>query len=82
MAAWLAEHAASGRVGVAVTGTWGRGTGDITGIALSISTMNLPAPTNRRWVVLSSAIPVGPDPGATDQLADTFLAATYLTRGT
>jgi DNA polymerase I len=36
VAAWLAEHASgAGRVGVAVTGTWGRGTGDITGIALA-----------------------------------------------
>ncbi|WP_433185454.1 DNA polymerase I [Actinoallomurus sp. CA-150999] len=36
VAAWLEEHAAGeGRVGVAVTGTWGRGTGDITGIALA-----------------------------------------------
>jgi DNA polymerase-1 len=36
VAAWLAEHASGvGRVGVAVTGTWGRGTGDITGIALA-----------------------------------------------
>ncbi len=36
VAAWLAEHAAGpGRVGVAVTGTWGRGTGDVTGIALA-----------------------------------------------
>jgi DNA polymerase-1 len=36
LAAWLAEHAGGeGRVGVAVTGTWGRGTGDITGVALA-----------------------------------------------
>ncbi|GAA4501173.1 DNA polymerase I [Actinoallomurus oryzae] len=36
VAAWLAEHASgAGRVGVAVTGTWGRGTGDVTGIALA-----------------------------------------------
>ena len=36
VAAWLADHASgTGRVGVAVTGTWGRGTGDITGIALA-----------------------------------------------
>ncbi|GAA4616783.1 DNA polymerase I [Actinoallomurus liliacearum] len=36
LAAWLAEHATGeGRVGVAVTGTWGRGTGDITGLALA-----------------------------------------------
>jgi DNA polymerase I len=36
VAAWLTEHASgAGRVGVALTGTWGRGTGDITGIALA-----------------------------------------------
>ncbi|MCO6000346.1 DNA polymerase I [Actinoallomurus rhizosphaericola] len=36
LAAWLEEHATGeGRVGVAVTGTWGRGTGDLTGIALA-----------------------------------------------
>ncbi len=36
VAAWLAEHASgAGRVGIAVTGTWGRGAGDITGIALA-----------------------------------------------
>lgn len=36
VAAWLAEHASGvGRVGLAVTGTWGRGIGDITGIALA-----------------------------------------------
>ncbi|GAA0323107.1 DNA polymerase I [Actinoallomurus spadix] len=36
LAAWLDEHATGeGRVGVAVTGTWGRGTGDLTGLALA-----------------------------------------------
>ncbi|MEV0399240.1 DNA polymerase I [Actinoallomurus sp. NPDC050550] len=36
VAAWLEEHTGGeGRVGIAVTGTWGRGTGDITGIALA-----------------------------------------------
>ncbi|MCO5967347.1 DNA polymerase I [Actinoallomurus soli] len=36
LAAWLEEHATGeGRVGVAVTGTWGRGTGDLTGVALA-----------------------------------------------
>ncbi|REE99780.1 DNA polymerase I [Thermomonospora umbrina] len=35
--AWLAEHAAAPgeRVGLAVTGTWGRGTGELTAIALA-----------------------------------------------
>jgi len=43
VAAWLAEHASgAGRVGVALTGTWGRGTGDITGIALA--TLYAPSP--------------------------------------
>ncbi|GAA0618172.1 DNA polymerase I [Sporichthya brevicatena] len=36
LAEWLAEHAAGeGRTGVDVTGTWGRGTGTLTGIALA-----------------------------------------------
>jgi DNA polymerase-1 len=35
---WLQEHACTGgRVGVDVTGTWGRGTGVVTGIALATS---------------------------------------------
>ncbi len=33
---WLAEHASDGsRTGLAVTGSWGRGTGDITGLAVA-----------------------------------------------
>jgi DNA polymerase I len=36
VAGWLAEHAAGeGRTGVAVSGTWGRGTGTLTGLALA-----------------------------------------------
>jgi DNA polymerase-1 len=36
--AWLAEHAASGaRVGVSVAGTWGRGIGVVSGLALAAS---------------------------------------------
>ena len=36
LAAWLAEHASgSERLGLAVAGSWGRGTGDITGIGLA-----------------------------------------------
>ncbi|GIF11989.1 DNA polymerase I [Actinoplanes teichomyceticus] len=35
VAGWLAEHAASAPVGVAVTGTFGRGTGQVTGIAVA-----------------------------------------------
>jgi DNA polymerase-1 len=36
IAGWLAEHAAGeGRTGVAVSGTWGRGTGNLTGLALA-----------------------------------------------
>jgi DNA polymerase-1 len=36
LAEWLAEHASGeGRTGVDVTGTWGRGTGNLTGIALA-----------------------------------------------
>jgi DNA polymerase-1 len=36
VAGWLAEHAAGdGRAGVAVSGTWGRGTGTLNGLALA-----------------------------------------------
>jgi len=36
LAAWLAAHASGpGRSGLAVTGTWGRGTGDLTGLAIA-----------------------------------------------
>jgi DNA polymerase-1 len=36
VAGWLAEHAAAGgRAGVAVSGTWGRGTGTLDGLALA-----------------------------------------------
>ncbi len=48
-------------------------------LAASIISMTLPAPTNRRWLALSSAIPVGLEPGDTGQLADTFFAATSMT---
>jgi DNA polymerase I len=32
---WLAEHAASGRAGLAASGSWGRGTGVVDGLALA-----------------------------------------------
>jgi DNA polymerase-1 len=32
---WLASHAATGRTGVALSGSWGRGTGNLTGLALA-----------------------------------------------
>ncbi|GAA2668165.1 DNA polymerase I [Actinoplanes palleronii] len=35
VAAWLTEHAAAAPVGVAVTGTFGRGTGQVSGIAVA-----------------------------------------------
>ncbi|HEX2318852.1 MAG TPA: DNA polymerase I [Streptosporangiaceae bacterium] len=35
LADWLASHARTGRIGIAVNGTWGRGTGDVTGLALA-----------------------------------------------
>ncbi|MBV9096195.1 MAG: DNA polymerase I [Streptosporangiaceae bacterium] len=35
VAAWLAEHSYPERSGVAVTGTWGRGTGSLTGLAIA-----------------------------------------------
>src|SRR5215207_6313752 len=39
VAGWLAEHAAGGdRVGVAVEGSWGRGTGALTGLAIATGT--------------------------------------------
>ncbi len=38
LADWLARHARSGRIGLAVSGTWGRGTGDVDGLALAKAT--------------------------------------------
>jgi DNA polymerase I len=35
LADWLASHARTGRIGIAVNGAWGRGTGDVTGLALA-----------------------------------------------
>jgi len=35
VAGWLAGNAAGARVGLAVSGTWGRGTGDVSGLALA-----------------------------------------------
>jgi DNA polymerase-1 len=35
VAGWLEEHSSAERLGLAVTGTWGRGTGNVTGIALA-----------------------------------------------
>jgi DNA polymerase I len=35
VAAWLDEHSSPERMGLAVTGTWSRGTGNLTGIALA-----------------------------------------------
>ncbi len=35
VAAWLDEHAGAGRVGVAFRGTWGRGVGNLTGVAFA-----------------------------------------------
>ena len=35
LAGWLAAHAGAGRSGLAVSGTWGRGTGDLTGLAIA-----------------------------------------------
>jgi DNA polymerase I len=41
LAAWLAEHASGpDRVGLAVNGTWGRGIGELTGIALACHGMD------------------------------------------
>jgi len=35
VAEWLSEHATGGRVGLAASGTWGRGTGNLAGLALA-----------------------------------------------
>src|SRR5581483_8421024 len=35
VAAWLAAHASAERAGVAVTGSWGRGTGNLTAVAIA-----------------------------------------------
>jgi DNA polymerase-1 len=35
VASWLQEHESSERAGMAVSGTWGRGTGNLTGIAIA-----------------------------------------------
>ena len=35
VAAWLAEHVPAERAGLALDGTWGRGTGTVTGIAIA-----------------------------------------------
>jgi DNA polymerase-1 len=37
LSAWLSEHARAGRTGIAASGHWGRGTGDLTGLALATS---------------------------------------------
>jgi DNA polymerase I len=38
LAEWLAEHASgAGRAGLAASGTWGRGTGNLTGLAIAVS---------------------------------------------
>jgi DNA polymerase-1 len=36
VAAWLDEHAGPDRAGLALSGVWGRGTGNITGIAIAV----------------------------------------------
>jgi DNA polymerase-1 len=38
--AWLAAHSSAERAGVAVTGTWGRGTGNLTGLAIAAADGN------------------------------------------
>jgi len=35
VAAWLAAHSSAERAGLALTGTWGRGTGNVTGLAIA-----------------------------------------------
>ncbi len=37
LSAWLSEHASTGRTGIAASGSWGRGTGLLDGLALAAS---------------------------------------------
>jgi DNA polymerase I len=40
VSAWLASHSSAERAGVAVTGTWGRGTGNLTAVAIAAADGN------------------------------------------
>ncbi|GAA4759023.1 DNA polymerase I [Nocardioides endophyticus] len=58
LAAWLAEHAATGeRVGLHVAGRWGAGTGEVTSLALATS----PGPTTEGAAAWISAEDLDPD---------------------
>ncbi|MGH3275836.1 MAG: 5'-3' exonuclease H3TH domain-containing protein, partial [Streptosporangiaceae bacterium] len=64
LAAWLAAHAAgAGRSGLAVSGTWGRGTGDLGGLAIA-------APDGSCACVDPAALTQGDDQALAAWLAD------------
>jgi DNA polymerase-1 len=57
LSSWLDAHARTGRTGVILRGTWGRGTGELTGIALAAADDH------------TAFIDVGPSLDATDEQA-------------
>ncbi len=57
LGAWLAEHARTGRTGLIFRGTWGRGTGELTGIALAAADDH------------ATFVDLGPDLDAADEQA-------------
>jgi DNA polymerase I len=57
LATWLDAHARTGRTGVIFRGTWGRGTGELTGLALAAGDDH------------TTFVDVGPDLDAADELA-------------
>src|SRR3954470_7864066 len=67
---WLAAHAATGRTGLIFRGTWGRGTGELTGIALAAANDH------------ATFVDLGPDLHTTDEPAlATWLAGTSAPKG-
>ena len=73
LADWLARHARSGRIGLAVSGTWGRGTGDVDGLALAKATATGDEAADRD----GSA---GPDGGAAPASPAAFIDPAALTQ--
>ncbi|MGY1689658.1 DNA polymerase I [Geodermatophilus sp. SYSU D01105] len=57
LGAWLDEHATTGRTGVIFRGTWGRGTGELTGLALAAADDH------------TTFVDLGPDLDVTDEQA-------------
>jgi DNA polymerase-1 len=67
LAGWLAAHAAGGgRSGLAMAGTWGRGTGDLTGLAIA-------APDGASAFADPSALPAEDEQALAAWLADPVL---------